>query len=117
MSAAELINEAYDQGVDLTVKEGNLVCRFAQPLSEELITRLRIHKKAVLRLLKKRQYGTPYLSETGEFRVRRGLLKESILDALLQVGACNTEIEKHLGQIHQPTMWKRWEEIKKGRLQ
>jgi hypothetical protein len=115
MSAAELISEAYDQGITLTMKDGNIVCRSAEPLSEELKTRLRSNKKAVLQLLKKRQYGTPYLSETGEFRVRGGLLKESILDALLQVGACNTEIEKHIGPIHQPTMWKQWQLKKESR--
>jgi len=61
--------------------------------------------------------GTPYLSNNGEFRVRGGLLPEgmTILDALLEVGASDGEIEKHIGPIHMPVMWARWLKIKATR--
>ena len=116
MSAAELLHEAFDQGVNIYVDGGNLVCRSAEPLSPELQTRLKSNKATIIRLLEKRKYGTPYLAENGEFRVRGGLHKGSILDALLEVGASDTEIEKHIGPIHQPEMWKQWQEIKQGRF-
>ena len=59
--------------------------------------------------------GTPYLDRQGRFCVRGGLLAEPLLDALLQVGAGDHEIEKHVHPIGTPGQWARWTEIKRAR--
>ena len=76
MSAIEVINEIYDQGIHLTVDNGNLVCRSVMPLSKEMRLRLRSNKADIIRLVKNRPTGTPYLTDKGEF-IRVGFQQHS----------------------------------------
>jgi hypothetical protein len=116
MSAAELLEELNDKGVEISVDGENITCRSAQPISEELVIRLRKNKSGIIRLLKRRTV-EPYLDDQGRFCVKGGLLDEPILDALLRVGASDDEIEKHIGPIHQRRQWERWQIIKSKGVQ
>ena len=52
MSAAmQILEEAIDHGVEITVVDGSLKCRSTEQLSPELITRLKDKKPEILRLL------------------------------------------------------------------
>jgi len=112
MSAAELLNELFSNGVAVLLDQDELVCRSEESISPETITRIRHNKPDIVRLLRERKHGTPYLAESGEFRVRGGLWKGRILDALLEVGASDDEIERHIGPVLTPVQWERWLLIK-----
>lgn len=116
-SAKKILDEMFEQGIQLFDDDGYLGWRSAQPLSQELINRLKIHKDDLLRILKsqRQQKAKPYLSDTGEFRCTGLLEPWTILDALLEVGASDEEIERHLNKNLTWQSWERWQVIKMSR--
>ncbi len=113
-SAKELLDEVLEKGIHVTVTDGVIKCRSARPLSSELISRLRIHKDDLLRILRQQRKAKPYLSDTGEFRVSGLLPPGTMLDALLEVGASDEEIGRHIGR-QTPYLLEQWQVIKQTR--
>ncbi len=111
----ELLDEIFEMGIHIIVDDGDLRCRSAQPLSSELISRLRIHKDELLRILRQQRKAQPYLAENGELRVSGMLSPGTMLDTLLELGASDQEIEKHVTRIQMPTAWQQWQLIKTSR--
>ena len=113
MSAAELLNEIYSQGVYLAVESGSILCRSAKPLSDELIIRIKAHKAEIIDLLnfQKQRHGKPYL-KNGELRVSGLLPPGSMLDTLLELNAPAEVIGRYIHPIGTPASWKRWGEIR-----
>jgi hypothetical protein len=64
-----------------------------------------------------RKYGVPYLDDQGRFCVKSGCHRPPILDRLLELGASDAEIERHIGPLHHEAMWQQWQQIKNQRLQ
>lgn len=60
MSAArQILEEAISYGVEITVVDDSLKCRSDEPLSPDLISKLKDQKHSILRLLKKRPETLP----------------------------------------------------------
>ncbi len=116
MSAAEdILSECFNAGIVLFVDGNGLHYAAAEPLPQDMTVRLRSHKNNIIDILTRQRTGVPYLAESGEFRVRGGLLQTPILDALLSVGASDAEIEKHIHPKGTPRQWLRWLEVKNAR--
>jgi hypothetical protein len=116
MSAAELLSEVFDRGINIIVDNGSLKCRSSQPLSDELIVRIRTHKAEIIDILQKRlqKQGKPYL-KNGEL-ICRGLLPPgTMLDTLLELGATDEIIERYIGPHLTVNSWERWQLIKESR--
>ena len=113
MSAAEILSEVFDQGINIIVDSGSLKCSSPRPLSNELIVRIRTHKPEIIDILRKRlqKEGKPYLNN-GEL-ICRGLLPPgTMLDTLLELGARDEVIEKYIGPHLTVNSWERWQKIK-----
>lgn len=108
MSAAELLEELNGQGVEISVDGENITCRSAQPLSEELVIRLRNSKSGIVKLLKQRTV-EPYLDDQGRLCIK-GLSPEHLsrLELLVCLGASSKEIENHIHPIGTPDQWGQW---------
>ena len=113
-SAAELLDEVFEKGLNLSVKDGSIVCRSQQPIPVDIITRIRTHKAEIIDLLQRRQqkHDTPYL-KNGELRVRGLLPPGTMLDTLLELGASDEIIERYIGPHLTVKSWQRWQEIRK----
>ena len=112
----ELLDEIFEMGVHIIIDDDDLRCRSAEPLSPELISRLRLHKDDLLQILRQqRRKGQPHLAENGELRVSGMLPPGTMLDILLELGASDQEIERHVTRIQMPTAWQRWQIIKPTR--
>ena len=113
MSAAELLDEVYENGINIIVDNGSLRCRSPHPLSSDLVVRIKTHKAAIIDILLKRQQNQtkPYL-KNGEL-ICRGLLPPgTMLDTLLELGASDEVIEKYIGPHLTVNSWARWQKIK-----
>lgn len=108
MSAAELLEELKVQGVEISVDGENITCRSKQPLSEELVVRLRNNKSRIIKLLKRRTVN-PYLDDQGRLCIR-GLPPDHLsrLELLVCLDASSNEIEKHIHPIGTPDQWRQW---------
>ena len=114
MNAAELLNKMYEQGIHLMVENGSIRCRSSEPLSDELIVSLKVHKAEVINLLqyRKQRHGKPYL-KNGELRVRGLLPPGTMLDTLIELNASDDVIGCYIGpKLLSPKTWERWETIK-----
>lgn len=113
MSVVELLNEAHDMGIHLVVKDGYIRCRSSEPLSDEIITRLRVHKAEMIQLLQRQQsrHGKPYL-KNGELRVNGLLPPGAMLDTLLELNAPDDVVERYINPIGTHKSWERWQSIK-----
>ncbi len=115
MNAYECIDKAVRGGLILSVVDGrHLGAEGPAETLDELAPELHRLKMQIISIIEKRN-ATPYVTEKGEFRVNGGLLPMPILDALLQVGADDAVIEKHIHPIGTPQQWQRWQEIKRQR--
>ncbi len=115
-SAKELLDEVFEQGIQIFEDDGYLGWRSAQPLSQELINRLRIHKEDLLRILRNQQHQKAYLAENGELRVFGSLPSGTLFDTLLALKASDKEIERHVTPLQMPSAWQRWQLRKPSRI-
>lgn len=110
MSAVELMDEAYSIGIQFQLVKGGVNLVSAEPIPDEIVTRLRRHKPEIISILRKYKSGKPFLVPDGSFRCS-GLWEGTLLDAMLEVGASESEIDRHLDQIGMPKQWHQWKSM------